>query len=540
MAARQPLELLSLGSNPRGGAVAAGANPPPRVGIGAVPRSAHALANEKGTPDMTERSLAVVILAAGQGTRMKSTLPKVLHRIGGRSLIEHVLDTAAAVSPQKIVAVVRHERERVAEAILNHAPDTIIVDQDEVPGTGRAVELALAALPADFDGSVVVLSGDAPLVDGPSIRSLLDGHFAEHRDMTLLSALLDNPTGLGRILRDADGGMTGIVEEKDATDEQRRIGEINGGIYVFTHRALAQALGEIDTNNAQGEKYLTDAAARILARGGGVEAVATNDPWVVAGVNDRAQLADAGRELNARIIREHQRNGVTIMDPATTWIDADVSIESDVEILPGTFLHGATSIATGAIIGPDTTLTDCEVGEGARVRRSEATLAAFHAGAEVGPFAFIRPGTELGEGGKIGAFVEAKNAQIGEGSKVPHLSYVGDVTIGTGSNIGAGTIVANYDGVNKHQTVVGDAVRIGSKNVLIAPVTIEDGTYTAAGTIVRKPVPAGALAMTVAPQRNLEGWVAANRPGTSSAAAAERAASPEAASDSLNDTSHTK
>lgn len=486
---------------------------------------------------MTERSLAVVILAAGQGTRMKSTLPKVLHRIGGRSLIEHVLDTAAGLSPERIVAVVRHERELVSAAILEHAPDTIIVDQDEVPGTGRAVELALAALPSDFDGSVVVLSGDAPLVDGPSVASLLEGHFAQQRDMTLLSALLDNPTGLGRILRDEHGGMTGIVEEKDATDAQRLITEINGGIYVFAHRALARALAEIDTNNAQGEKYLTDAAARILASGGGVEAVATSDPWVVAGVNDRAQLADAGRELNARIVREHQRGGVTIVDPATTWIDADVSIEPDVEILPGTFLHGATSIATGSVIGPDTTLTDCEVGEGVRVRRSEATLAAFQKGAEIGPFAYIRPGTELGERGKIGAFVEAKNAHIGEGSKVPHLSYVGDVTIGDDSNIGAGTIVANYDGVNKHQTVVGDAVRIGSKNVLIAPVTIEDGSYTAAGTIVRKNVPAGALAMTVAPQRNLEGWVTENRPGTNSATAAERAAKP--ATDSLNDTPHT-
>ncbi|KIP52040.1 bifunctional UDP-N-acetylglucosamine diphosphorylase/glucosamine-1-phosphate N-acetyltransferase GlmU [Leucobacter komagatae] len=486
---------------------------------------------------MTERSLAVVILAAGQGTRMKSSLPKVLHRIGGRSLIEHVLDTAAALSPERVVAVVRHEREQVSAAILEHAPDTIIVDQDEVPGTGRAVELALAALPADFDGSVVVLSGDAPLVDGASVTRLLEGHFAQSRDMTLLSALLDNPTGLGRILRDTDGGMTGIVEEKDATDAQRRIAEINGGVYVFAHRALARALAEIDTNNAQGEKYLTDAAARILASGGGVEAVATSDPWVVAGVNDRAQLADAGRELNARIIREHQRNGVTIVDPATTWIDADVSIEADVDILPGTFLHGATSIATGAVIGPDTTLTDCEVGEGVRVRRSEATLAAFQKGAEIGPFAYIRPGTELGEGGKIGAFVEAKNAQIGDGSKVPHLSYVGDVTIGRDSNIGAGTIVANYDGVNKHQTVVGDAVRVGSKNVLIAPVTIGDGTYTAAGTVVRKNVPAGALAMTVAPQRNLEGWVETNRKGTTSAAAAERAAQP--ATDSLNDTPHT-
>lgn len=475
---------------------------------------------------MTERSLAVVILAAGQGTRMKSTVPKVLHRIGGRSLIAHVLDTAAALSPQQIVAVVRHERDQVSAAILEHAPDTVIVDQDDVPGTGRAVELALAALPADFDGSVVVLSGDAPLVDAPSVTKLLSGHFEQGRDMTLLSAVLENPTGLGRILRDASGGMTGIVEEKDASDAERRITEINGGIYVFANRALSRALADIDTNNAQGEKYLTDAASRILAGGGGVEAVATSDPWVVAGVNDRLQLAEAGREMNARIVREHQRNGVSVIDPLTTWIDADVSIESDVEILPGTFLHGATSIGTGSIIGPDTTLTDCEVGADVRVRRSEATLAAFQDGAEIGPFSFIRPGTELGAGGKIGAFVEAKNARIGDGSKVPHLSYVGDVTIGRDSNIGAGTIVANYDGVNKHQTVVGDAVRVGSKNVLIAPVTIEDGTYTAAGTVVRKNVPAGSLAMNIAPQRNLEGWVAENRPGTSSAAAAALAAEP--------------
>lgn len=477
---------------------------------------------------MTERSLAVVILAAGQGTRMKSATPKVLHRIGGRSLIEHVLDAAAGLSPDQVIAVVRHERERVAEAILAHAPSTVVVDQDEVPGTGRAVELALAALPADFDGSVVVLTGDAPLIDAPSIESLLEGHFANERAMTLLSADFADPTGLGRILRDASGAMTGIVEEKDASDEQRQITEINGGVYVFGFRALASALGEITVSNAQGEKYLTDAAASILASGGAVEAVVTNDPWVIAGVNDRVQLAQVGRELNRRIVEQHQRAGVTIPDPATTWIDATVSIEADAEILPGSFLHGATSIASGAIIGPDTTLVDCEVGEGARIRRSEATLAAIQAGAEVGPFSFIRPGTELGEGGKIGAFVEAKNAQIGNGSKVPHLSYVGDVTIGEGSNIGAGTIVANYDGVKKHQTVVGDAVRIGSKNVLIAPVTIEDGTYTAAGTVVRKTVPAGSLALNVAPQRNISGWVAENRPGTSTAAAAERAAQPEA------------
>lgn len=466
--------------------------------------------------------LAVVILAAGQGTRMKSATPKVLHPIGGRSLIAHVLDTAAGLDPQTVVAVVRHERERVAAAILDHAPHTRIVDQDAIPGTGRAVEQAMEALPAGFDGSIVVLSGDVPLIDVPTLQRLVDGHVGGGRSMTLLSAIYENPTGLGRILRGADGLVTGIVEEKDADDAQRRITEINGGIYVFARPALERALAGIDTNNAQGEKYLTDAAAAILAEGGAVEAVATDDPWLIAGVNDRAQLSDAGVEMNRRIVRAHQRAGVTIQDPATTWIDADVSIEPDVEILPGTFLRGATSIATGAIVGPDTTLVDCEVGEGARIRRSEATLAVFGAGVEVGPYSFVRPGTELGAKGKIGAFVETKNAKIGEASKVPHLSYVGDATIGRETNVGAGTIVANYDGVNKHQTVVGDAVRIGSKNVLIAPVTIEDGVYTAAGALIRKNVPSGSLAMTVAPQRNIEGWVAEHRPGTNTAAAAEK------------------
>lgn len=471
---------------------------------------------------MAERSLAVVILAAGQGTRMKSSTPKVLHPIGGRSLIAHVLDAAAGLDPRTIVAVVRHERERVSDAILDHAPDTVIVDQDDVPGTGRAVEQAVAALPADFDGSVVVLSGDVPLIDTSMLERLVRGHTDGGRAMTMLSAIFDNPTGLGRILRDTSGAVTGIVEEKDASDAERRVTEINGGVYVFARRALEQALAEITTENAQGEKYLTDAAARILSVGGAVEAVATDDPWLIAGVNDRAQLSEAGRELNRRIVLAHQRAGVTIQDPQTTWIDADVSIEPDVTILPGTHLRGATSIATGATVGPDTTLVDCEVGAGAHIRRSEATLAVVGAGAEVGPFSYLRPGTELGAAGKIGAFVETKNSAIGDGSKIPHLSYVGDATVGAGTNIGAGTIVANYDGVQKHRTEIGDAVRIGSDNVLIAPVTIADGVYTAAGTVVRKNVPSGSLAMNVAPQRNIEGWVAENRPGTNTAEAADR------------------
>jgi len=477
---------------------------------------------------MAAKRLAVVILAAGQGTRMKSATPKVLHRIAGRSLIAHVLDTAAGLQPELVVAVVRHERELVAQAIVDHAPHTVIVEQDEIPGTGRAVEQALQALPESFDGDIVVLSGDVPLIDVATLQPLIAGHAELGRGMTMLSAVFANPVGLGRIVRDADGVVRRIVEEKDASDDERRITEINGGVYVFARAALEAALSGVSTDNAQGEKYLTDAAARILAAGGRVDAVSTEDTWVIAGVNDRVQLSEVGLELNRRIVRAHQRAGVTIVDPASTWIESDVSIEADAEILPGTHLRGATSISSGAVIGPDTTLIDCEVGANAKIRRSEATLAVFSEGAKVGPFSYLRPGTELGAGGKIGAFVETKNAKIGDGSKVPHLSYVGDATIGIGSNVGAGTIVANYDGVEKHQTVVGDAVRIGSKNVLVAPVTIEDGVYTAAGTVVRKNVPAGALAMNVAPQRNIEGWVAAKRPGTSSAKAADLSAtSPE-------------
>lgn len=471
---------------------------------------------------MTQTPLAVVILAAGQGTRMKSALPKVLHPIGGLPLVGHVLDTAAALRPQLIVAVVRHERERVAGAIAELAPGAMIVDQDELPGTGRAVEQALAALPADFAGNVVVLSGDVPLLDAETLTDLVRSHEEGGRQMTLLSAIYANPTGLGRIVRDETGAFTRIVEEKDASEAERGITEVNGGVYVFDRAVLTEVLAEIDTNNAQGEKYLTDAATRIQARGGRIGAVATTDTWLIAGVNDRVQLGDAAREYNRRIVRSWQLSGVTVQDPATTWIDARVSIGADTTILAGTQLQGATTIGSGVTVGPDTSLVDCEVGDGAHIRRSEATLALIGAGASVGPFAYLRPGTTLGAAGKIGAFVETKNARIGDGSKVPHLSYVGDAEIGRNSNVGAGTIFANYDGLNKHESVVGDEVKIGSKNVLIAPVTIGDGTYTAAGTVVRKDVPSGALALNVAPQRNIEGWVGQNRPGTSTARAAEK------------------
>jgi bifunctional UDP-N-acetylglucosamine pyrophosphorylase/glucosamine-1-phosphate N-acetyltransferase len=464
--------------------------------------------------------IAIIILAAGQGTRMKSALPKVLHPIAGIPMVSHVLATAEQLGATHIVAVVRHERDAVAAVIVEHLPRAIIVDQDEAPGTGRAVELGLAGLPADFVGSVVVLSADVPLLDAATVRALIQTHALAGNALTLLSAYFADPTGAGRIVRSVDGSFESIVEQKDASDEQREITEVNAGVYVFDASALRSALAVIGTDNAQNEMYLTDAAAGIRATGGRVEAVPVTDHWLVAGINDRAQLAAAAAELNARIVRGWQLSGVTIQDPATTWIDLAASIAEDVEILPGTQLKGATAIERGAIIGPDTTLVDCEVGENAIVKRADATLAVIGANATVGPFAYLRPGTYLGESGKIGTFVETKNSTIGRGSKVPHLSYIGDTTIGEGTNLGAGAITANYDDLVKHRTEIGSHVHSGSHNVFVAPVRIGDGAKTGAGTIVRKDVPAGALAMTVAPQRNVEGWVAQNRAGTAAAAAA--------------------
>jgi bifunctional UDP-N-acetylglucosamine pyrophosphorylase/glucosamine-1-phosphate N-acetyltransferase len=472
---------------------------------------------------MTDQKLAIVVLAAGQGTRMKSSLPKLLHPIAGLPLVSHVLATAAALDASTVVTVVRYERDRVVEVVSAQLPESIIVDQDEIPGTGRAVEQAIDALPADFDGDVLVVNGDVPLLDADTLAQFVAAHRESAASATVMSAVYDDATGYGRIVRGASGAFDGIVEQKDATPEQLAIGEGNAGIYVFSAAALREQLGKLTTDNAQGEKYLTDVIGLLRAAGSDVSAVPVAEAWLVAGVNDRAQLAEAGLRLNALIVRGWQLAGVTIQDPASTWIDLKAKLAPDVTVLPGTQILGATVVETGAIIGPDTTLRDCEIGEGAEVRRSDATLAVVGAAASVGPFAFLRPGTILGADGKIGAFVETKNAKIGTGSKVPHLSYVGDATIGEHSNIGAGSIFANYDGVNKHSSQIGSHVRTGSHGVFVAPITIGDGAYTGAGTVVRKNVPAGALAINVAPQRNMDGWVHANRAGSAADDAAQAA-----------------
>lgn len=475
---------------------------------------------------------------------MKSATPKVLHQIAGRSLVGHALNAAAALDPQRTVVVVRHEREQVAAHVMEIAPHALLADQDEIPGTGRAVYSGLSTLDAtavaarvangevgdtsvldtQLTGSVVVTSGDVPLVDGELLGALVDAHQGAQAAVTLLTARVDDPTGYGRVVRDAGTDtVLEVVEEKDATESQRAITEINAGIYVFDAAVLRHALAQLGQDNAQGEMYLTDVIAIARGDGGRVQSFIAPDAAATEGVNDRVQLAKAGKALNKRIVRGWMRAGVTVVDPGTTWIDADVTLGQDSTVLPGTQLHGDTHIDSGAEVGPDTTLTDVQVGANAHVFRTHATESVIGANASIGPFAHLRPGSVVGDGGKIGEFVGVKNSTIGPDAKVPHLSYVGDAEVGEGTNVGAGTIFVNYDGVNKHHSTVGAHVRIGSDNTLIAPLEIGDGAYTGAGTTVRHDVPPGALAINSSGQQNVEGWVERRRPGTTSAQAAARA-----------------
>ena len=472
---------------------------------------------------MSEKHLAAVVLAAGAGTRMRSRKPKVMHELAGLPLLHHALATASSIGAAHVIPVVRHEKEQISEYIRAFFPTATIAEQDEIPGTGRAVECALSALPADFSGAVVVTSGDVPLLDVSTLESLIDAHIDGGFAATILTALVEDATGYGRIIRSNAGEFIEIVEHRDATEAQLEINEVNAGIYVFDSANLRDVLEHVGSHNAQGERYLTDAAAALIAQGKTVQALAVTDNWLVAGINDRVQLGEVAAELNLRICEAWQMAGVTIQDPASTWIDVTVQLGEDVTLLSGTQLRGTTVIGAGSTVGPEVFMTDTVVGENATVIKAHVTGSVIGAGASVGPFAYLRPGTDLGESGKIGTFVETKNAKIGSGSKVPHLSYVGDAEIGIESNIGAGTIFANYDGVTKSASKIGSHVRSGSHNVFVAPVTIGDGAYTAAGTVVRKDVAPGDLAMNVAPQRNLADWVQAKRPGSKAAEAAAKA-----------------
>ncbi|WP_435061269.1 bifunctional UDP-N-acetylglucosamine diphosphorylase/glucosamine-1-phosphate N-acetyltransferase GlmU [Amycolatopsis thermoflava] len=471
--------------------------------------------------------LSTVILAAGEGTRMRSNTPKVLHPLAGRPLVEHAVRAAAGLSPDHLVVVVGHGREAVAEHLgkvgeaLGRPVATAV--QEKQNGTGDAVSCALSVLPEGLPGTVLVSYGDVPLLDTETMAALLAEHRENGHAVTVLTSVVADPTGYGRIVRDAAGAVTAIVEQKDATPEQLEIDEINSGVYAFDTAVLADALTRLSTDNAQGELYLTDVLAIARGDGRGVGALVVDDPWLTEGVNDRVQLAAIGAELNRRLVQRWQREGVTVVDPASVWLDVDVELARDVVIEPGVQLKGGTKVGEGAVIGPDTTLTGVTVGAGAQVVRAHGYDAEIGAGASVGPFAYLRPGTKLGDKGKIGTFVETKNADIGTGTKVPHLTYVGDATIGEYSNIGASSVFVNYDGVRKHHTTIGSHVKTGSDNMFVAPVTVGDGAYSGAGTVIRRNVPPGALAVSTGPQRNIEGWVPRRRPGTPAAEAAQAA-----------------
>ncbi|MFD8261031.1 bifunctional UDP-N-acetylglucosamine diphosphorylase/glucosamine-1-phosphate N-acetyltransferase GlmU [Streptomyces griseoluteus] len=473
------------------------------------------------------RPAAVVVLAAGEGTRMKSATPKVLHQICGRSLVGHVLAASRELDPAELVVVVGHAREQVAAHLAEIDPEVRTAVQEQQNGTGHAVRMALEELGGPVDGTVVVVCGDTPLLTADTLAALTGTHQADGNAVTVLTAEVPDATGYGRIVRDgASGAVTAIVEHKDATDEQRAIAEINSGVFAFDGRLLADALKQVRTDNSQGEEYLTDVLGILRAAGHRVGASVAGDHREIAGINNRVQLSEARRTLNDRLLTAAMLDGVTVVDPATTWVDVTVGFGRDAVVHPGTQLTGATRIEEGAEVGPNSRLNDTVVGAGARVDNTVADGAVVGEGATVGPYAYLRPGTRLGVRSKVGTYVETKNASIGEGTKVPHLSYVGDATIGDFTNIGAASVFVNYDGESKHHTTVGSHCKTGSDNMFVAPVTVGDGAYTGAGSVITKDVPPGALAVARGQQRNIEGWVARKRPGSAAAKAAEAASRP--------------
>ncbi len=449
--------------------------------------------------------LTVVVLAAGEGRRMVSRTPKVLHPLCGRTMLGHVLAAIRPLHAEQTLVVVGHGRDEVTATLP--ATATAVV-QERQGGTGHAVRTALehASVTA---GTVLVVPGDAPLLTAETLAALLAAHTGG--TATLLSTRLADPTGYGRVVRDLGGSVREIVEERDADAATRAVDEVAVSVYAFAAGPLRAALDTLEAANEAGEEYLTDVVKALADKGFPVAARAARAEEV-AGVNDRVQLAAARRALRDRLVLAAMRAGVTVTDPQTTWLGVGVSYEPDAVIHQNTQLHGSTHLGAGAVVGPNSTLTDVRVGAGARVEASTATGSDVGPGATVGPYAHLRAGTVLGAGAKVGAYAETKNADIGAGAKVPHLAYVGDATVGARSNIGAGTIVVNYDGVAKHRTDIGADVRIGANNSLVAPVTVGDGAYTGADAVIRNDVPAGALAYSENARVTREGWAAEHRP----------------------------
>jgi bifunctional UDP-N-acetylglucosamine pyrophosphorylase/glucosamine-1-phosphate N-acetyltransferase len=453
-------------------------------------------------------STAAVVLAAGRGTRFRSETSKVLHRAAGRSLLGHVLGALAPLGLDRVLVVIAPDGADVAAEVETwnaRMPQTVTtVVQPEQRGTGDALDVALVALPDDIT-RVLVLPGDTPLLRPETLAALLA--VDPEVPLGMLTTAMDDPTGYGRVLRDDGGRVVGIVEDRDADASQRAVREINAGMYVLDRATVQPLVAALGSDNAQGERYLTDVVAALVAAGQGAEAVDTPEVEV-AGVNDRVQLAAAGAVLRQRHLEGLMRAGVSVIDPAHTYVDVDVTVGIEATLLPNTILEGATSVGAGSVIGPSSHLTDCEVGEGAVVHSSRAQGAIIGSGVEVGPFAHLRPGTVLGDDAKVGAFVQTKNATVGAGAKLPHLAYVGDAEVGAGANVACGVVTVNYDGRDKHRTVIGEGAFVGCGTMLVAPVRIGDGAFIGAGSTITDDVPADALAIARARQVTKEGRAA--------------------------------
>ena len=450
---------------------------------------------------------AAIILAAGEGTRMRSNKPKVLHALAGKTFLNRVMGSVSALDPDTLAVVVHYQADRVTEAARSYNERVTIVNQDDIPGTGRAVQCAMAQLAqqGELEGSVLIAASDMPLLDSDTLSQLLVFHEQSGNGATVLTTVLDDPTGYGRIIRDSEGNVLRIVEQKDANSSELAVHEVNTSVYVFDAAVLSKAIADLKSDNAQGEFYLTD-ALETAKQDGAVGAFAAPDPLSVEGVNDRVQLAALAKAHNIRVCEQWMRAGVDILDPQTTWIEDDVEIGRDAVILPGSFLQGHTVIGENAVVGPYTTLIDAVVDDEAVVERSRVQESHIGRGTNIGPWTYLRPGNEFGEGAKAGAFVEMKKAHIGNGTKVPHLSYVGDAELGDHTNIGGGTITANYDGVHKNRTKIGAGCHVGAGNLFVAPVEVGDNVTTGAGSVLRHEVPSDSMVYSENTQHNVEGW----------------------------------
>jgi len=469
-----------------------------------------------------------VILAAGEGTRMRSSRAKVLHEVAGRPIIEHVVRAALGAGADPVVVVVGVQGDAVRSHLEQALPGAplLFVEQPERLGTADAVRRAIPALPG-YRGHALILCGDVPALSAAAVTQLVDRHRRARSTLTVLTAEPDDPAGYGRVVRDRSGRISSIAEEKDARPAQRKIREINTGTYCADWPALVEAIAGIRPDNAQKEYYLTDAVRLLLARRRRVYAIPHPVAAEVLGVNSRRQLAAIHRTMNERVLARLMDAGVTIVDPSNTWVHDTVAVGADSVIFPGVALEGNTVLGPSCIVRSGSRLTDCVLGRGVEVR--EYTIASGSSigdDSTVGPFAHLRPGTTLGAHCKVGNFVETKKASFGAGSKASHLSYIGDAELGRDVNVGAGTITCNYDGVNKNRTVLGDGVFIGSDTQLVAPVTIGAGAYVGAGTTVTQDVPPDALALTRVDQRNIEGWATRRREKLAQLAAIRRATRP--------------